>query len=416
MKFASNRKRTRTYVRTASKDLTMPLAPEMGLIEVPKCQRGDGMATALTQSLLTISDVERLLISHSPQSRLEIAYSLAKDFKDTTISPLRRAMLCDIIRMISVSISAQVKAALAEELKNYPDLPKDLALTMAKDVMAVSLPILKTSVVLDDSDLIEIINTQDRYKQQAIAQRSQVSSMVAGVLIEKGDRDVVVALTANRGCAFTEQSLLKIVDTYPKDDKITENLIFFHELPLSLVDKLLNLAADNLKEHLIARYPAAEATVQRIVQQSIHKQLLNFVTEGAYTSVQIAALIEQMHAQKRLTNSFLLRSICSGATMVFEHSAACLLRLPVANIEKIMREGGSIGLSMLSTKLKLPDGSAAILENAQYLAAETARNTQPLVNNNFRQLMRQRVLTSTTAMPEQDINILLEELGTTIPC
>jgi hypothetical protein len=71
---------------------------------------------------------------------------------------------------------------------------------------------------------------------------------------------------------------------------------------------------------------------------------------------------------------------------------------------------------MLSTKLKLPDGSAAILENAQYLAAETARNTQPLVNNNFRQLMRQRVLTSTTAMPEQDINILLEELGTSIPC
>ena len=150
MKFASNRKRTRTYVRTANKDLTMPIAPEMGLIEAPKCQRGDGMATALTQSLLTISDVERLLISHSPQSRLEIAYSLAKDFKDTTISPLRRAMLCDIIRMISVSISAQVKAALAEELKNYPDLPKDLALTMAKDVMAVSLPILKTSVVYND--------------------------------------------------------------------------------------------------------------------------------------------------------------------------------------------------------------------------------------------------------------------------
>ena len=51
----------------------------------------------------------------------------------------------------------RVREALAQNLKENPDLPHDVALSLAQDVDQVALPILQFSDVLTDDDLIEII-------------------------------------------------------------------------------------------------------------------------------------------------------------------------------------------------------------------------------------------------------------------
>src|SRR5690606_22052428 len=97
-----------------------------------------------------------------------------------------------------------VRAALAENLKEYAGLPRDLALTMARDVDTVALPVIRFSEVLEDDDLLEIVRTQDTARQAAVAQRATVSERVSDALVETGKEDVVATLVGNDGAALSD--------------------------------------------------------------------------------------------------------------------------------------------------------------------------------------------------------------------
>ena len=79
----------------------------------------------------------------------------------------------DIFRIMGKDTEVRVREALSQNLKEKPNVPHDIAVSLAKDVDSVSLPVLQFSEVLSDADLIEIVRSQDPAKPVAIAQRSQ---------------------------------------------------------------------------------------------------------------------------------------------------------------------------------------------------------------------------------------------------
>jgi hypothetical protein len=88
---------------------------------------------------------------------------------------------------------AKVRAALSRHLTTSSDLPRDVALSLARDVEEVSLPFLETSSVLNDADLIEIVRNAGVAKQLAVARRAHVSDELASAIVDHGRSGEVIA-------------------------------------------------------------------------------------------------------------------------------------------------------------------------------------------------------------------------------
>jgi len=125
---------------------------------------------------LTAQDVQRLLENPSAEARADTAGKVARQFAEGQLGQAERAIAEDIFRALVRDAETRVREALSHHVKQAPDLPHDIALSLTRDVDSVALPILESSDVLTDEDLVEIIEAFGVTKQTVIAKRPRVSS------------------------------------------------------------------------------------------------------------------------------------------------------------------------------------------------------------------------------------------------
>ena len=99
---------------------------------------------------LSEADVLRLMQDKSPQSRADVAAKVAGDV-DGTLTDQERALADDILRLLARDVAVMVRSALSESLKSSVNLPHDIALTLARDVEDVAMPVLECSKILSEA-------------------------------------------------------------------------------------------------------------------------------------------------------------------------------------------------------------------------------------------------------------------------
>jgi uncharacterized protein (DUF2336 family) len=107
--------------------------------------------------MLSQTDVRRLLDEPSAANRQDAALKVASAYSAEELSDDERNIAEDIIRFMTQDAEVRVRAALAENLKEYSALSHDIAKKLASDVDTVALPIIQFSDVLTDDDLLEIV-------------------------------------------------------------------------------------------------------------------------------------------------------------------------------------------------------------------------------------------------------------------
>ena len=63
---------------------------------------------------------------------------------------------------------------MAHNLEENPGVFRDVAVSLASDVVSVAIPVFQFSEALSDEDLIKLVQGQDAEKQVSIPQRSVV--------------------------------------------------------------------------------------------------------------------------------------------------------------------------------------------------------------------------------------------------
>ena len=111
-----------------------------------------------------------------------------------------------------------------------------MAITLARDVEAVALPVLGASSVLTDADLIELVRTGTVAKQTAIAGRPEVSAEVADVLVESAPEQAVAKLVANPGAKIAPESLGRVLDRFGDSPAIQEPMVHRDQLPVTVAE------------------------------------------------------------------------------------------------------------------------------------------------------------------------------------
>lgn len=361
-------------------------------------------------SQLSASDVELLLGESSAEARASTVAKIAMDFEQGHMDDSARAIAEDIFRHLARDVEVRVRKALSENLKESRIVPHDVALTLAKDVIEVAEPILKSSQVLTDEDLVEIVRTQPAASLVAVAQRETVAEAVSEALVDSGNEDVVVTLVSNKGAQVSEATFDKVLDEFSDSDKIMESVAHREKLPVKLAERLVTMVSAHLQEHLVNHHELPPDVVAGVIAQSREKATLELLTPES-AAVDVDELVEQLHHNARLTPSIILRAICTGDTAFFEAALARLADVTPINAHVLIYDAGNLGLHELYRKAKLPEAMYPAIRVAVTVTREMAYDGEAGDRRRFRSRMIERFLTQFDGVDVANLEYLLARIG-----
>lgn len=162
------------------------------------------------------------------------------------------AIFAEVALTLYGDATAQDRVRLAQKLSNCPDIPASLARKIALDNAEVATPVLTSSPVFSQDDLVNLIEVLSSAHLQAIAQRRDLSYQVSDALAQKGDMPVHRVLAGNREIRLSRDAMLCLVRVAAGDKAVRKSLATRPDLTPAICQKLLPLVGDTEKKRLNA--------------------------------------------------------------------------------------------------------------------------------------------------------------------
>ena len=294
--------------------------------------------------MLTASDIEKVRNGGMSATIVASAVNVAGAYCDSADASNEREIAEEVLATWLKNAALEVREALARQLRSCPFLPRKLALEMAADVETVAVPILRHSPVFTQDDLCEIARSAGTAKQIAVAGRSEVPRAVAEALVATQNEKVVATLVRNEGAKLSEPLLHRIVDNFESSFPVHEGLVSNAALSVSIGERLITLVADRLRQHLVARFDLPRALALELTHLSREAAISAAVP--AQNDIGFAeTLVDHLSAEKRLTQTFLLRALCDQRIAVFEVGLARRAGLTHEDTAKALRVKDPLGRS-----------------------------------------------------------------------
>lgn len=358
---------------------------------------------------LTEIDIRRLIKADDEDERAAAAHKLCRSMERLPLDDEGRAAAEKILRLLAEDAAELVRRALAVTLKASDLIPRDVARRLAADVDSIALPIIGCSPAFHDDDLIEIVRAGSAARQTAVAMRPRVSRDVADAVAEVGARDAVRALASNDNADLSETALERAVDRFEDDAEVLAAIAYRQVLPLHVTERLIERAADAVREHLIARHAIAPDVAVRLTRFARERATLD-VIDQASGEPDLAAFVAQLNARRTLNASLLLRALARGRMALFEHGLAELAQTPHQRAWLMVHDGGPLGLKAIYDRAGLPPRLFAAfragVDTWKALQAEGVDTS----GETFRERMLERFLSQRPSVARDDLAYLMERL------
>lgn len=351
---------------------------------------------------MTKDRVERLLADLSARSRTETASIVAAELASGNLTDAERRIALDIVAVLAQDAMETVREALAEHLKSCPFLPRDLALTMAHDVANVAVPLLRCTEVLQDDDLVAIIHGGNVAKQIAIAGRAWVAEAVCHALVATCDRTVVKTAVGNHGAQLDERAMHRVVEQFSHDPQIQRLLIDRPSLPVTVAQRLVECAADDLRARLMMRHRLPPALFEELMMHGRDRAFSRVI--AGLSGEPVAQLARSLSERGMLPPMLLLRCLCDGSVEFVEEGLAVLAGLPVERARILVHDQGPLGFQAIYRRAGLPD----VLLPAFRAAVQAVRT--PDAADGLEAQMLERILDQYPGLRADDLEQALAQL------
>ncbi|MDF1749648.1 MAG: DUF2336 domain-containing protein, partial [Alphaproteobacteria bacterium] len=332
---------------------------------------------------LSSDDVKRLLEAPSEGVRVETATKIYQAYGSDELDPKQRAIAEEIIRLLIADESVRVRQAIAEGLKECADLPHDMTLSLAKDLEdVVALPILSSSQILTNEDLIAIVESRAVTRQEAIAGRSSVNESVASALVAIGEQPVVVKLFQNEGADISAASFENAQARFPNADKLDEVILRRERVPLTIREKIIGALTDQFADILSSDVRVSSSLICDIVFRA-RDQLVTRLSEKS-SDESVLDLVKSLDKQGRLTTQLLIRALCQGDITFFEAALAQLAKVPLMNARYLIHDQGGTGLKAIYQRAGLPDSYLWFFAKAMETCLELFESGEDFDHRDFR--------------------------------
>ena len=340
----------------------------------------------MTKTMLSQEDVQLLLTDPSGQVRVETATKIATSYGEGKLTEAERKLAEEIFAVMVQDAEVRVRETLASHLKESLTVPHDVALSLAKDVESVSLPVLRSSEVLTDADLVTIIGNAGSAKQVAVAGRSVVSDQVSSALVESGSEEAVTTLVSNEGAVLSEVKLQKAVDTFGDKEPLQTAMVKRPGLPITVSERLVTLVSEHLRDELVTRQELSSSLATDLLLQTRERATIN-LSSGS-SEDELVNLVHHMNENDRLTASIVLRALCMGDLAFFEAALAELSGVSLKNSRTLIHDPGQLGLKRLYDKAGLPSAQFTAVR----AAIDATRETEYDGGENDRERYSRRII------------------------
>jgi uncharacterized protein (DUF2336 family) len=244
------------------------------------------------------------------------------------------ALFDQILVRLVAEIEQSARALLAARLAPLAGAPPKLMRILAyDDAIEVACPVLAKSERLDDPTIVATARTKSQAHLMAICQRKHLSDAVTDVLVERGNRAVLLSAAENAAAKFSERGFSTLVSRADGDDELATCVGSRRDVPMHLFLKLLAKASETVRTRLEAENPNATREIHRVVAEVAGRIRAEHRT-GARDYAAAQATVAKLYESGQLDASTLERFIRAGQV---EESAAALARLADLSIEVIGR-------------------------------------------------------------------------------
>ncbi|HAC57400.1 MAG TPA: hypothetical protein DCF73_03475 [Rhodobiaceae bacterium] len=302
---------------------------------------------------LTIADVERLLSDPSEDARAAVAVKVARQFANVELAPRERELAHEIFGFLVHDVAISVREALARCIDDNPGAPRDVVLKLARDIDQVAIPVLERSPVLTDEDLVGLVYYGSPAKQCAIAGRPDVAAPVSEAIAHRGDRSAVLRLVHNSGAVINEAAATILVKRYADDADVSVPLVQRGELPALLVERLIAMVSEQLREYLVERHEIDHRVAATLEEQTRERTTTDAIAR--MSEADMRALVAQLSENGRLTATLILRAACAGEFRFVEAAFAQLTAVPDERIWRLIHDVGALGFRAVYARAGMPE-------------------------------------------------------------
>lgn len=209
-----------------------------------------------------------------------------------------RAVVADVARMLAKDVSDQVREALAFELRNCDDLPKDIGESIARDVESVSGPFLATSTLFTDEETAALIPELAEHARLVIARRNDLGEQTVEAIVETAAKPTVGYVVRNHRLSLSERACDGVVRRFGGDRPMMDDLSMRSDLPMSIVRRIVDRISARHREALVDHYGLEVPVADRIAASSRARALKRSL--GKASSAQVHAFVVDLRKNGQL--------------------------------------------------------------------------------------------------------------------
>lgn len=310
----------------------------------------------LTRSLLDGSigrdELFQLARNKSAEGRKSLLVTISDLFFNSrkVLTDRERALMGEILRALVHEVEMTVRRQLAEHMASVEDAPHELVFVLANDEIEVAHPILLSSDVLQDVDLIEVIRHRTMQHRLTVAMRKEVSAEVSKALVEAGEEDVIATLLENHGAVISREVMEYLVSESKKVDRYQNPLVRRPDLPKDLAQRMYWWVSAALRKHILEHF-AIDATRLDDEIEAATRDVIAEEEKTKRAADEREALVRRLSDLGELTPQFLIKTLRQGEIALFETGLAQLSGLRLKLIRRILYEPGGEGLAILCKAL-----------------------------------------------------------------
>ncbi|MCI3133780.1 DUF2336 domain-containing protein [Phenylobacterium aquaticum] len=194
-------------------------------------------------------------------------------------SPPVQALLSSIFMSLVVEAERDIRRRLAEKLADAEWAPVALINVLALDDIEIARPVIASSPVLKDNDLVRLLVEATIEHQIEVARRPQLGAPVVAAILEQNEPAVLTALAGNVSAQVSRDDLKRLIGAARRIAALRTPLSRHPGLTDDLARELYVWVGQALRNSLAARFRLDQTALDAAIAESIREAHGGVVSE-----------------------------------------------------------------------------------------------------------------------------------------
>jgi uncharacterized protein (DUF2336 family) len=313
------------------------------------------------------------LLANDADERVRVALArkiaaLAPQLDANSQDRLQRLTAETLSRLVK-DTAVQVRAAIADVVKDMPNAPRELILALAQDTeIPVAGPVLELSPLLSTEDLLALVHAQPGAETiGAIARRPHLNETVSDAIARTANSPAITALLRNRSAQIRETTLDALIARASDHIEWHEPLVRRPHLSARAARALAAIVAEHLVHALSTRPDLDPATAEFLRRQVVKQVAWGSPTVPTHRSdlplpADAFAAAGELKARGRLTEAHLLAAADRGEVRMVAAMLARAADVALSVVERAANLRSAKGLVAICWKAGFSMRAAASVQ------------------------------------------------------